>query len=153
MKQFFEWRNEWSLGIEIIDRQHRQLAAMLNKIAELYLNNGGHTDSGQRSSQLHDQLETFHEKVREHFNDEEQLMLEANYPGHTEHARDHLMLLAELKNYIRDIEEGLDNINIGTLDLLKTWFFTHITGSDKEFADFLQAHSQDEVTTSHSIDT
>ena len=152
MKKFFEWRNEWSLGIEIIDRQHRQLAVMLNKIVELYLNNGGQTDPEQRSNQLHEQLKIFYEKVREHFNDEEDLMLKANYPGHTEHARDHLMLLAELKQYIRHIEEGLDNINIGTLDSLKIWFNSHIIGSDKEFADFLQVHSQDDVTSADSDD-
>ncbi|MCK4951777.1 MAG: hemerythrin family protein [Gammaproteobacteria bacterium] len=143
MKEFFEWRNEWSTGIEIIDRQHRQLAVMLNKIHGLYLNNGGQIDSGQRSNQLHKQLKIFYEKVREHFNDEEDLMLKANYPGYTEHVRDHLMLLAELKHYIRHIDEELDNINIGTMNSLKTWFIAHIIGSDKEFADFLQVHSQD----------
>lgn len=153
MKKFFEWRNEWSLGIEIIDRQHRQLAVIFNKIAELYLNNGGQTDSGQRSNQLHEQLNIFYEKVSEHFNDEEDLMLKANYPGHTEHARDHLMLSAELKQYIRHIEEGLENINIDILNSLKVWFISHIITADKEFADFLHVHSQDEVTSSHSVDT
>ena len=153
MKEFFEWQNEWTLGIEIIDRQHRQLAVLLNKIVELYLKNGGQTGSEQRSNQLHEQLKIFYEKVREHFNDEEDLMLKANYPGHTEHARDHLMLLAELTHYIRHIEEGLNNINIGTLDSLKIWFISHIISSDKEFADFLQVHSQDEVTSAHSVDT
>ncbi|MCK4744307.1 MAG: hemerythrin family protein [Sulfuriflexus sp.] len=153
MKKFFEWRNEWSLGIEIIDRQHRQLVVMFNKIAELYLNNGGQTDSEQRSNQLHDQLNIFYEKVREHFNDEEDLMLKANYPSHTEHAHDHLMLCAELKHYIRHIEEELDHIDIGILNSLKVWFISHIISSDKEFADFLQVHSQDEVTSSHSVDS
>ncbi len=153
MKEFFEWQNEWSLGVEIIDRQHRQLAVMLNKIVALYLNNGGQTDSEQRSNQLLEQLKIFYEKVREHFNNEEDLMLKTNYPGHTEHARDHLMLLAELTHYIRHIEEGLNNINIGTLGTLKTWFISHIISSDKKFADFLQVHSQDEVTSAHSVDT
>jgi len=153
MKKFFEWQNEWSLGIEIIDRQHRQLAEMLNKIVELSFNNGGQSGSEQRSNQLHDQLNIFYEKVREHFNDEEDLMLKANYPGHTEHAHDHLMLRVELKHYIRHIEEELDHIDIGTLNSLKTWFVSHIISSDKEFADFLQVHSQDEVTSSHSVDT
>jgi len=153
MKKFLEWQHDWSLGIEIIDRQHRQLAVMFNKIAELYLNNGGQTDSEQRSNQLHEQLNIFFDKVCEHFNDEEDLMLKANYPGHTEHAREHLMLRAELKQYTRHIEEGLDHINIGTLNSLKDWFISHIISSDKEFADFLQVHSQDEVTSSYSIDT
>lgn len=146
MKKFLEWQHDWSLGIEIIDRQHRQLAVMFNKIAELYLNNGGQTDSEQRSNQLHEQLNIFFDKVCEHFNDEEDLILKANYPGHTEHAREHLMLRVELKQYIRHIEEGLDHINIGTLNSLKDWFISHIISSDKEFADFLQVHSQDEVT-------
>jgi len=153
MKNFFEWRNDWSLGIEIIDRQHRQLAVMLNKIAELYLNDSGQTDSEQRSNQLHEQLNIFFEKVREHFNDEEDLMIKANYPGHTEHARDHLMLRAELKHYIRHIEEEPDHINIGALNSLKAWFISHIISSDKEFADFLQEHSQDEASSSYSVDT
>ncbi|MCK5387613.1 MAG: hemerythrin family protein [Gammaproteobacteria bacterium] len=153
MKKFLEWQHDWSLGIEIIDRQHRQLAVMFNKIAELYLNNDGQTDSEQRSNQLHEQLNIFFDKVCEHFNDEEDLMLKANYPGHTEHAREHLMLRAELKQYIRHIEEGLDHINIGTLNSLKVWFISHIISSDKEFADFLQVHSQDEVTSSYSVDT
>ena len=153
MNKFFEWRNEWSLGIEIIDRQHRELAVMLNKIVELYLNNDGQTDSELRSNQLHEQLNIFYEMVRKHFNDEEALMLKANYPGHSEHAHDHLMLCAELKHYIRNIEEELNHINISTLNSLKSWFISHIISSDKEFADFLQVHCQDEVTSSHSVDT
>ncbi|MEA1889388.1 MAG: hemerythrin family protein [Pseudomonadota bacterium] len=153
MKKFFEWRNEWSLGIEIIDRQHRQLAVILNKIVELSFNNGGQSDSEQRSNQLHDQLNILYEKISEHFNDEEDLMLKVNYPGYAEHAHDHLMLRVELKQYISHIEEELDHIDIGTLNSLKTWFVSHIISSDKEFADFLQVHSQDEVTSSHSVDT
>ena len=105
MKNFFEWRNEWSLGIEIIDRQHHELAVIFNKIVELYINKRAQTNSEQQSHQLQEQLNIFNKKVMEHFNDEEDLMLKANYPGHTEHAREHLMLRAELKHYIRHIEE------------------------------------------------
>lgn len=153
MNKFFEWRNEWSLGIEIVDRQHRELAVMLNKIVELYLNNGVQSDSKQRSNQLHKQLNIFCEKVSEHFNDEEDLMLKTNYPGLTEHAREHLMLRAELKQYIRNIEEELNHININTLNSLKSWFISHIISADKEFADFFQVHSQDEITSPRSTDT
>ena len=42
---------------------------------------------------------------------------------------------------------------MSTLNSLKTWFISHIINSDKKFADFLQSHSQDEVTSAHSIDT
>jgi len=141
MNKFLEWRNDWSLGHEIIDRQHRQIVVMFNKIAELYLNDDGKTNSEQRSNQLHKKLNIFYEQIRGHFNVEEDLMLKANYSGHTSHAREHLMLLAELKHYIRHIEKELDNINTDTLSSLKVWFISHIIGSDKKLADFLQANS------------
>jgi len=153
MKNFLEWRNEWSLGIEVIDQHHRQLAVMFNKIIELYLSNDDQTDSGQRSNQLHEQLNIFYEKIKEHFNEEEDLMLKTNYPGHTNHAREHLMLLAELKHYIRQIDEELDNISTETLSSLKVWFISHITGPDKELADFLKACSQDEPPSLHTVNS
>lgn len=126
---------------------------MLNKIVELYLKNDGQTGSEQRSNQLNELLNIFYEQVKAHFNDEEELMLKANYAGHADHAREHLMLLAELKRYHRHIEEELDNINIDTLSSLKSWFISHILSNDKEFADFFHAHSQDGVTSTHSVDT
>lgn len=146
MTKFFEWRDEWSCGVEIIDRQHRQLAETFNKIVEIYLNTDKQADSAQRSKQLHSQLNIFYEQVREHFNDEEGLMCKANYPGQTDHAREHLMLVAELKRDIRYIEEEPETINIDALCSLKTWFISHILGSDKEFSNFLHSHSLDEVT-------
>ena len=153
MKKFIEWQNEWSLGHAIMDRQHRHLAEIFNRVCELYFNIDGQTDSKQRSNQLHEQLNIFYEKTKEHFNFENDLMLKENYPGHTEHARNHLMLLAELKHYTRHVEVGLDNINIDTLRSLKSWFISHIISDDKKFADFLQLHSQDEFSLAHSVDT
>ena len=73
-------------------------------------------------------------------------MLKVNYPAHSEHARNHLMLLAELKHYTRDIEEGLDNINVAALRLLRTWFISHIISDDMKFTDFLREYSQDEFS-------
>lgn len=137
MKEFLEWRKEWSLGVEIIDSQHRQLATILNEIAELSLNVDESIALEIHSNKLHELLSLLHKKISEHFNDEEGLMIESDYPCRTEHIREHSMLRAELKQYIRDIEEGEDRINMETLGALKIWFIAHIMSSDKEFANFL----------------
>ena len=152
MKKFVEWQNKWYLGHEIIDRQHRHLAEIFNSLCELNFNIDGQTDSAQRSNQLHEQLNIFYEKTKEHFKFEDDLMLKENYPDHTEHARNHLMLLAELKQYLRHIEQELDHINTGTLDSLKAWFISHIISDDKKLVDFLQLHAQDEFTLEHPVD-
>lgn len=153
MKQFLEWRDEWTLGIEIIDRQHRDLAKTFNKLVALYINDGGQITVEQRSNQLHEQLSIFSDKVREHFDDEETLMLKTNYSGYTQHAHAHLMLRAELKQYMSHIEEELDRVDLSALNSLKVWFISHIVSNDKEFADFLHMHSQDEVILSSPVDT
>ena len=33
--EFLRWRDEWSLEVEELDGDHRQLAAILNEVAEL----------------------------------------------------------------------------------------------------------------------
>ena len=146
MKHYIEWRNTWSLGIDAIDQHHQELAVIFNNIVEIYLNNNNEqVDSEQRSHLMHEMLMTFNLKVREHFQSEEELMLETNYPGRTEHAREHLMLLAELNCYTRDIEKELDSINMGTLNSLKAWFISHITDSDKKLAEYIHLQDKDNI--------
>ena len=150
MKNFIEWQNTWSLGIDEIDQHHQQLAVIFNKIVEIFLNkNTDQIDSEQRSHLMHEMLMLFNEKVREHFHSEEELMHNVNYPGRTEHAREHLMLLAELKHYIKDIEEELDNLNMSSLNSLKAWFISHITLSDRKLANYL--HQQNETNMQYNV--
>ena len=144
MKNYIEWKNTWFLGVDVIDQHHQQLAHIFNNIVGLYTNNNDEqVDPEQRPYLMQEMLTTFNVKVREHFQSEEELMLETNYPGRTEHAREHLMLLAELNCYTRDIEKELDSINMGTLNSLKAWFISHITDSDKKLADYI--HLQDKA--------
>jgi len=151
MNKNVNWKYTCALEHEIIDGQHREHAVMFNKIVELSLTNGDQTDLQQRSKQLHELLNKFCAKTKEHFSVEEELMLKVNYPAHSEHARAHLMLMAELKRYIRHVEKGLDNIDISSLNSLKSWFISHISDSDKKFDKFLDEISQEEGGSSGSI--
>ncbi|MDH5573546.1 MAG: hemerythrin family protein [Gammaproteobacteria bacterium] len=142
MKKYLKWRNTWSLGIDAIDLHHQQIAVMFNNIVEIYLDSTKQAaETDQQSCLMHRLLVEFNEKVRKHFCDEEELMQQANYPGRIEHAREHLMLLAELKHYLKNIEDELDLINLNTLKSLKAWFISHIMNSDKKFAEHLHMQS------------
>jgi len=126
-----------------MDRQHRQIAEILNNLAETYLGEEGDSEAASREAQCHTYLQALYSRSREHFSDEETLMLEADYPDLPAHAHEHRMLLAELMFFIRDIEEGRDQLNLGALKSLKTWFISHVLSSDKEFAEFLQAQGEE----------
>ena len=70
--------------------------------------------------------------------DEEGIMRGHAYPELTEHHRDHIMLLAELQEFIRDVEEGRREFGLDSLISLKHWLINHIVDSDLAFARYLE---------------
>ena len=66
-------------------------------------------------------------------------MLKAGYPGYKAHAREHAMLLAELKStFAAKLRQGCCNIEPGIMKALRSWFIVHVVRSDREFADHVQ---------------
>lgn len=139
LDRFFQWREEWVLGLEEIDRQHRLLVESLNRLTPLYqkLSRNPQGDITARDL-LTGRLNLLYGDLEEHFRDEERMMRDAGYPDYRSHAHAHVMLLAELKNYCNRIANREDELDLGTLHSLKTWFITHML-DDREFADHVRA--------------
>ncbi len=134
MKKFLLWREDWYLGIDEIDRQHLRLAALLNQIAEFLETEGPGSADEAASMQLVLQLQ---QDTRQHFRDEEAFMREHEYPGHASHHREHALLQAELRDFIREIEEGRRELDVDTLVSLKHWLINHVIDSDLALARYL----------------
>lgn len=139
MENFFQWRQEWALDLKEIDEQHRMLVDAVNKLAPLYMkvisNAKGNSASREKLTGL---LNLLYGDIEQHFRDEEKLMLESAYPRRKSHAHAHVMLLAELKNYCNRITSRDEELDMGTLYSLKTWFITHML-DDREFASHFHA--------------
>ena len=134
MGNFFQWRQEWILELKTIDEQHRMLVEAVNKLAPLYLKLTKNPESDNATrEQLIGRLNLLYADLEQHFRDEEKLMLEAAYSNYRSHVHEHVMLLAELKNYCRRITNRDEELDMGTLNSLRTWFVTHIL-DDREFA-------------------
>ena len=141
MEGFINWREEWLSGIETLDQQHRVLAGCLNRlVAECSrIDEAGEEDPGGRKQELLNGIfDELHTKARTHFRNEEAMMLSEQYPGYAAHAREHVMLLAELKStFAAGLREGGCHLESGILRALKCWFIGHVSGSDREFADYV----------------
>lgn len=133
MKAFLTWRTDWLVGFEALDRQHLSLAGLLNQIFDTLA-----TDTAGANPRLQHLLSTLAEQTRRHFLDEEACMREHGYPQLPEHHREHAMLLAELQELMREIEEGRRRFTLETLTALKHWQIDHVLNSDKVFADFVR---------------
>jgi hemerythrin len=141
-KPFLFWRDDWQLGLDCLDDQHMELAKILNKLHSFIVVEGKQNHEGMK--QLSQHLKSLVNITRRHFKAEEALMRTHEYPGLTEHHREHVLLLAELHECIRDIKTGSKPFTLETLTALKHWQINHTLYSDKMFADYLIRQSQTE---------
>ncbi len=129
--QAFGWRPDLMLGIAPMDYQHRQLVA---SAAEL------HFVVTTKASQ-HDVVKATRDLIeitRQHFDWEEQLMLNERYDGYAAHKEHHDRLLKQLVEVESELEAG----SIGSCQTLalfiETWTLQHLLIVDKALALFLE---------------
>ena len=154
MSAFLEWTDNLILGLPEIDEQHLGMLTVLNRLAEvvqLKLGDSEAMDPSPISTGMpanadvpieidpciQQLLEELVQLTRDHFQSEEDFMSECGYPDLYEHKREHTMLSAELKLFVRDITQGSAALDQKTLCSLKQWLIVHIVESDKKFANYL----------------
>jgi hemerythrin len=140
MEPFINLRDEWLLGIDALDDQHRVLSDGLNQLVQA-CHEYSESENGDKEQQrivLGKLIDALYKGTREHFEFEEAMMKKEAYPGYASHAREHAMLLAELKSTIADrLESGRYYIDPDVFKALKSWFIVHLTHSDRDFAHFI----------------
>ena len=126
------WDKSLSIGIKLIDDQHKSLITKLNDVSSA-IENG----LGQR--EITKTLEFLSEYADFHFSTEEKHMKENSYPGLAQQKMKHQEFMDTLSNLEQDFEEEgstsalSDAINI----FLFNWLTNHIKGLDQKFGDFL----------------
>lgn len=126
-----EWSDELSVGHEAIDRDHRRLIEIINTLEAAIAAGDGERAVGETLAELA-------EYARGHFDREERLMLRHRYRGYDVHKWAHDGFLDELARMIPRLESGEAAIDRATLDLLRNWMVTHVSGLDRELGTFLK---------------
>jgi hemerythrin len=125
-----EWREDFNIGIEEVDHEHRELIGLINALhAEL---------GGTRSSE---RIETFLGEilasVSAHFALEEKVMRARHYEALADHKAEHEHLLDELRD-LMDAQAGgaaLDDAAFAAR--LAEWFSAHFRTQDARLHRFL----------------
>lgn len=114
-----EWREAFSVGVEAIDYEHRQLIDLLNGIIDK-LEVGGDTE------EILDYLGEVNARISGHFALEEQVMRERRYDEFEDHKQDHERLLDDIRDIMDAFEDGSYADRRGTLaERLRDWFLIH----------------------------
>jgi len=128
-----KWTSDLSVGIELIDEQHKLLIKNLND-----LNKALELQQGPAKTAA--TLDFLIDYTKFHFTAEEKHMAANDYPEIEDHKKRHEEFITTLNNLEEDLkEEGATQILASSIEsLLVNWLFGHIREVDVAFGKFLK---------------
>jgi hemerythrin len=138
---FLQWRSEYSVGIPEIDKQHQEIMALITDLLKLCREDNN--DGKQQS--FADLVAIITEHLQKHFEAEENLMLENNYPHYENHKKRHDQLLENVKKMMEKILNGKHRSLLNMVIFLREWFVENIYGLDKDLGDYLNGRESDKL--------
>lgn len=129
-----EWDDSLSIGVDLIDEQHKMLIKRLNDLSKAI-------EETQGEGGVVQTLDFLVEYTDFHFSAEEKYMAEHDYPGLEYQKKLHGEFKASLKNMVDDYEyEGVTRALTTSVNVfLHNWLINHIKGVDHKLGEFLQA--------------
>ncbi len=128
MAEYAIWRPFYSVGDEAIDNEHKIILGLINELYEAVVAKKENVDPKPISDRLVRYTNT-------HFQHEEQVMRDCDYPKIFDHKLEH----DRLRQRTLDFH---NNLNLVTgrdmLRFLKDWWCSHIQEDDQEYAPYLQ---------------
>jgi len=119
-----KWKDAWNTGVPSIDKQHKELVDLVNKLSE------------QEPEKAHELLPFLIEYAADHFMDEEELMSKINYADIEQHKLEHKLFTSALLDFSVNILSGSNRAKAkeNLTDFVVKWFVYHFLKSDKKLA-------------------
>ena len=118
-----EWKEEFSVGIDSIDREHEALIVQINQIYE-------QINLPMDTEIIESMLDELQSDFSAHFALEELLMQEAAFAEFETHRKDHERLLDQIHDLIFHFAEDPDRGKELLVSFLSDWFSQHFRGLD-----------------------
>ncbi len=121
-----EWSNDLSVGVELIDNDHKELIAIINKIIDEVAN----------KDLLMDHFDELEDYTRYHFSREEKLMVSQCLTDEDramvkEHIKEHQLFIKKIPELKKKIEfASSSDISFEVIDFLVSWLLDHIIVKD-----------------------
>jgi len=128
--EFVTWKDEYSVGIESIDNDHKKLLNLINNLQSSALYYTGADFDKEALNELI-------EYTKYHFTREEKLMEENGYPDFTEHKAQHDRMTNQVLDMVKEYDEDEEKTIIELTNFLKKWLISHINGTDQQYSQYL----------------
>ena len=129
MADFVSWDSSYDVKIEIVDKQHRHLVALMNELYNACLG-----EKGALEQKFRDVMKELVDYVLVHFKDEERIMEAINYPKLKEHQQKHQDFVKTMLGSVNAYTSGKQFVPNTFVRFLRDWLFNHILIEDKELS-------------------
>jgi len=129
---FIPWDDRYSVGVNIIDEQHKELLHLTN---ELYNTCKQGEEFSREAFQRAAKVAV--DYVGKHFFTEEKIMDTVKYPNMVAHKTEHKNFVKRVLANVKDFEEGRNFVPNNFVRFLKDWILSHVAMTDKGMGDYL----------------
>jgi len=126
----FTWNDQFSVGIESVDTQHKKLIDLVNQLHDAMMGGSAKEEMGKILAGLIDYTAI-------HFIHEENMFMKYDWPERNDHKEHHKKLVDEVKDFQSKFESGEVTVSSDLLNFLKDWLMNHIMKEDKKYSSFL----------------
>ncbi|MDQ7092141.1 bacteriohemerythrin [Desulfosporosinus sp. PR] len=123
-----QWKDEYSIGVESIDEQHKHLFEIGNRIYDL-LENYLYVDKYDKIVEIIQELGDY---TKYHFKSEEDYMIQIKYPKYLSHKVEHDDFIQKIEEVnFKDLDNDQDKYIRDILTFVFNWILEHILKKDK----------------------
>lgn len=126
------WKDEYSVGVQIIDDQHKELFDRTNQLLNA-------CTVGKGKEEVSRLIDFLDEYVKKHFSQEEEYQKKYQYPKYEEHKKLHQNFIQEVKNLKSKLNQNGSSLSliVEINNKVIHWLVNHIGKVDKELGLYL----------------
>ena len=121
------WKEEYTLGIEEIDSQHKKMFSIINDLF--------HAMKDSDDEVLKRVLGELVDYADYHFSTEEAYFEKLEYPEKEAHIKTHELYREKIMSFVLEYKDGEKLLPYEILDFLEDWWINHITGVDRKYVE------------------
>lgn len=126
-----DWKASMSVGVELLDNQHKQLLSLINSLHE-------QMKIGKGRLGLPSIVKELVSYTKVHFGSEERMLKNAEYPSFESHKAQHDEFVRKIVAIEQQLKEDSLTITFETMDFLQKWLVNHIQSTDQLYKPFLK---------------
>ncbi len=131
-----EWSEDFSIGIDVIDEQHKGFFDAAHRLYDSILNCEG-------EKIVEESVEFLRDYANQHFQTEEAFMAKYAYPRLEHHKKLHIEFIETLDMLVDDLNVFGPSQHLAdrALDISQEWLIHHITDEDSQYAQYMKDNS------------